>query len=1633
MDMFLTNRPTRSMSPREATRTTVHRPTTSRCSPSSRLSAAILSVDLDAIGDTTYDIPTLDDEDRIGVEDANDPFGGNDGKNQGKLVAGGPVPGPRAGFRNPYDVVVTAAGRMYTIDNGGNAGWGAPPVGEGPGGTCTNGVNEPGATLNDSLHLVVGPGYYGGHPNPTRGSLANTFNSTNPQTPIDSANPVECDHRTNAERGILASFSNSTNGLTEYTANNFGGGMAGDLLAASFNNSVYRLDVEPTTGLLNQDPIQLFSSVGGVPLDVTAAGPADPHPGTVWVGDYFAGKIVVFEPNDFGGGSGPQCTGADDPTLDEDADGFDNADEIDNGVDPCSAGAVPPDWDGDFVSDLNDPDDDNDSIDDEVDSFAIDADNGATTTLPVLYTWENDAPPAGGLLGLGFTGIMTNDTETYSEQFDPTKMTAGGAAGVMTVDEISDGTATGAANSGEYGFQLGFAAPSAPFAARTRIVGPFAGLTPQPGQELGLAVGLGSQDDYVQVVVSGDAGGSITVDSEFGGSPANVAATPQDLTGVAAVDLFFAIDPSVGTGQARFAVDTGSGFGSVSDLGPPIALPPSWGTAGVLAAGTISTSAGAGPAFAGTWDFIEVDYEPTPDVLGASATAIDFGDVVSGNSVAQSVTYTNEGGAGDPDITINSAALSGTDAAEFSDDLLDNTVLTPGESVVVTVTHTAGGTLGPKAAVLTLDHTGANTPITTNLTAVTTEEVPVADVLINAGGGAYVDSFSRSWLPDTAFVGGSAYSTSAAISGTTDDVLYQSERYGDFTYAIPVPSSGCYSVSLHFAEIYWGGPGGGGDGSRVFDVNIEGVDVATGYDVHAATGYGAAVVRTFEADVTDTTVDIGFVTQADNAKISALELTYTGASCVPADPITGLAVINDGPTPVGSVTSLTASVTGGTYIGYDWDLGDGTILTDAGPSITHTYPATGSYTASVTATNPISTDTAATTVVVDPIPDEPITGLAVVNDGPTPVGSVTSLDASVTGGTNIVYDWDLGDGTILTDAGPSITHTYPATGSYTASVTATNPISTDTATTTATVVVEEQAPSAFVGVTLSGSINASTYGSGSFVITNDSPNAADIESVSFDLRDGLITDAVFDPDGTAGDPVGKEFTPDSGASATGQTAHTFGSPNGGGYDTLTIDFSDFNPGETFTFSVDTDPTSIKDAAQPGPSDSGSVSGLELTGSAVSVDYVGGAAITGQLFAAPTGSSGGQVNLRADLTEAPALSLEGGTSPTTVSDAAAVIEISGTPGATVELLHVESALFLDGVPGGGFDIDPYERNKVVGIERNTFVIDASGTTSVPVNLLKSAPEGGINQFVAVAPSPSGDHRLTSNTLVVVLDPSSSGSPDTLGASATTVDFGDVLSGDSVAQSVTYTNEGGAGDPDITINTATLSGTDAAEFSHDLLDNTVLTPGESVVVTVTHTAGGTLGPKAAVLLLDHTGTNTPITTNLTASTFEPPDPGSVVFRVNAGGSLVSGTPDWEADGPSAYVNSGSNTYSTSDAIDMSDPSVPAGTPMALFQSERWDPSSGAEMEWDFPVIDGSYEVSLFFAEVYGGAFSAGARVFDVSVDGALVLDDYDVFADVGAETAVVKTFVTTVTDGNIDIDFGHLTENPAIKAIQIRSTI
>lgn len=163
------------------------------------------------------------------------------------------------------------------------------------------------------------------------------------------------------------------------------------------------------------------------------------------------------------------------------------------------------------------------------------------------------------------------------------------------------------------------------------------------------------------------------------------------------------------------------------------------------------------------------------------------------------------------------------------------------------------------------------------------------------------------------------------------------------------------------------------------------------------------------------------------------------------------------------------------------------------------------------------------------------------------------------------------------------------------------------------------------------------------------------------------------------------------------------------------------------------------------------------------------------------------------------------------------------------------------------------------------------------------------------------------------------------------------------------------------------------------------------------------------------------------------GHWVARVNAAGpSLLASDsgPNWLADNsdPSPYRNNGSTPADWGGISIARGSALPASAPTALFNTERYSPG-GTEMNWAFPAPSGhNLTVRLYFSNGYDGTSLPGQRVFDVRIDDNLVLDDYDISADVGHRTGTMKQFTIT-SDGNVDIDFAHVTENPLVNGIEI----
>ena len=114
------------------------------------------------------------------------------------------------------------------------------------------------------------------------------------------------------------------------------------------------------------------------------------------------------------------------------------------------------------------------------------------------------------------------------------------------------------------------------------------------------------------------------------------------------------------------------------------------------------------------------------------------------------------------------------------------------------------------------------------------------------------------------------------------------------------------------------------------------------------------------------------------------------------------------------------------------------------------------------------------------------------------------------------------------------------------------------------------------------------------------------------------------------------------------------------------------------------------------------------------------------------------------------------------------------------------------------------------------------------------------------------------------------------------------------------------------------------------------------------------------------------------------------------------------------------------------VSGTTDPAVFQDGRM-PSDTAPLVYTFPVANGSYHANLYFAELYSGDAFVGGRVFNVKVEGTTVLQNFDIFAAVGANTALIKGVDFAVTNGAATIELdnvpGH--DRGKIAAIEILS--
>jgi len=135
------------------------------------------------------------------------------------------------------------------------------------------------------------------------------------------------------------------------------------------------------------------------------------------------------------------------------------------------------------------------------------------------------------------------------------------------------------------------------------------------------------------------------------------------------------------------------------------------------------------------------------------------------------------------------------------------------------------------------------------------------------------DSKGQIWSPDNYFMNGHLSKRNHPLANSADPDLFSGERFGHFTYAIPVDTRGTYTLILHFAEFYFTYPSSGIRG-RSFKVMCNGQTLLDNFDIFKEVGSLHEDTKTFHRlkPSAQGKLNITFEPIANNATISGIEV-----------------------------------------------------------------------------------------------------------------------------------------------------------------------------------------------------------------------------------------------------------------------------------------------------------------------------------------------------------------------------------------------------------------------------------------------------------------------------------------------------------------------------------------------------------------------------------------------------------------------------------------------------------------------------------------------------------------------------------------------------------------------------------------
>jgi hypothetical protein len=165
------------------------------------------------------------------------------------------------------------------------------------------------------------------------------------------------------------------------------------------------------------------------------------------------------------------------------------------------------------------------------------------------------------------------------------------------------------------------------------------------------------------------------------------------------------------------------------------------------------------------------------------------------------------------------------------------------------------------------------------------------------------------------------------------------------------------------------------------------------------------------------------------------------------------------------------------------------------------------------------------------------------------------------------------------------------------------------------------------------------------------------------------------------------------------------------------------------------------------------------------------------------------------------------------------------------------------------------------------------------------------------------------------------------------------------------------------------------------------------------------------------------------------GEVILRMNCGGGEYTDSQGrtWLADTPwqentPGWLSWGNDFETIPDDLASRgqtwDP-ITGTTDPTLYQTFRWGRD---RLRYRIPVTPGRYTVQAHFIEPWygtgGGWDYRGWRLFDVAINDQTVEQDLDIFAEVGHDRALLKSWTVDITGDRLDIHFPRIDVNQAI---------